>query len=240
MANRLAIHMCCLMLLTACEQRQLPQPAQTPHVSSSALPTPEIKWAVANKRKLADTVRAALVKADPEIAAENAKYEAALKERDSLAGQLDGLKMEARDRCAREKLDGKAKDARPNEGKTSNAQGSSSAPLLEMQGIQRGRSNPEFLDCINKSQEDSRIQDLQAKMKSIYEFAEKRQRNDQLLRQRADIAYTELLDSYGKTHNYQLIVNGGPELVLFNQSKVVLDVTEDIEDFLARNPPTPK
>ena len=135
---------------------------------------------------------------------------------------------------------GKAKETGPNEGKSLNAPGSLTAPPTEMQAFQKTRSNPEFLECINKSQEDSRVQDLKAKIRAVDEFYEKRHRNDQLLRQRADSAYMELLESYGKTHHYQLIINGGPDLVLFNQSKVVLDVTEDIEDFLAKNPPAPK
>lgn len=62
---------------------------------------------------------------------------------------------------------------------------------------------------------------------------EKRQ-NDQMVRERANDTFTKLIDAYGQSHGYQLIVSGGSELVLFNQSKVVLDVTEDVLAFITQ------
>ncbi|MDO9103627.1 MAG: hypothetical protein Q7U57_01565 [Methylovulum sp.] len=242
-----ALVFCLLTLLTACDQQQLPQPTQTANSISSApqtsVPTPEIKWAVANKYKVTEAIKIALTNADPEIESQNAHYNEAVKERKLIDEQIDRLTQQIKDKCGGEKSKDKNK---PHEihlkgGRNLGEQGGFAITISELEDIRRGHNNPDYWDCIDKAKkEDKQMIDLQGKLARLSDlFLEKRQ-NDQMFRERANNTFTQLIDTYGQLHGYQLIISGGSELVLFNQSKVVLDITEDLLAFIAQQPLTPK
>jgi len=238
MTKKFAIIICILMLSTACEQRQAPQPAKTENSTPSepqpSHRTPEIKWALANKFKLAEAVKVALIKADPETETKNAQYNESTKERKLIAEQILQVTQELKEKCASEKPNSNNKKIHLNDDRKADSSEPFTVTISELEDYKRSRTNPAYVECANKVKEDQRIRDLQGKIKMIDLLFQEKNQNDQQLRQRADSTLAQLVESYGKAHNYQLIISGGSEIVLFNQSKVVLDVTADLDGYIAQ------
>jgi hypothetical protein len=113
---------------------------------------------------------------------------------------------------------------------------SSSDGSFEVVSDYRLRENPEYMACINKIAEDPLINDLKKKLEDFHDMDILQRGHETKLRKQADNALVSALESYSKQHGYQLIISDSSQNIIYNQGKVVLDVTDDVLDYISKNP----
>lgn len=215
-----------LTLLTGCdwlEQPQSSKPAEQP-----------IKWAVVEKHKLDEAMGEAVAKANPEIAADKKQYAEAATAAALAMGQIAEITRSLKQKCD-DYVVNNNKNAPPKpEPEFRVRSGGPVPPVSQAEMILRG--DPVYAECLKKIPEDPLLRDLQAKLDS-FNVLEKGQNNRSgKLREQVDKALATILAAYGQQHGYQLIISKNGQELLFNKSNLVLDITPDVLDFIAKHP----
>ncbi|MBT9100111.1 hypothetical protein KFZ76_20620 [Methylovulum psychrotolerans] len=238
MTKRLPASLCLLALLSACDALQAPPPPTPAPAAQAFISAPAIKWAVVDKRKLTEAVSLALSKADPEIEAANSRYQEQTKERKLIVDQISEIGRAMRDKCpdAQGNKGGKNLPSKPADipyQEFGSSRIYSGADLLEWQ---KTHNNPAYLECVKKIKEDPLLIDLQTRLETFGNLEREKSQNERQLRELTESTLTKLVGTYGQHHGYQLIINDRDQSIVHNQSKVVLDITADLLDFISQQP----
>jgi len=216
-----------LILLAGCDPVQPPPPTPAP------VTTAEIKWVVAHNHELTQAITAALTSADPAIELGKKQYEEMSNERRLLSKQIEQLQRDLKRQCY-EMWDNAHKN-----GPAKSGHPSSKPPRLDYSPSDPiDYDDPDYRACLQKIPVDPLLRDLQGKQHAYFEKEGEYSQREQTLRQNAASALAKLLDTYAQAHGYQLIVDYDGRNVLFNRSKIVLDVTADLLDFIGKQPLT--
>ena len=140
---------------------------------------------------------------------------------DLVRKQISGLKQAAISRCLATQP--RESDARPTEN------GSINSLRIPSGGLPAAYAAT--ILCARATEGDQLILDLQGRMASLDSLEEQRRRFDQDSYKKAEQAVQDATEGYAHSKGYQLIVNS-ESAVLFNETKVVLDVTDGVIDYL--------
>ncbi|MBT9100124.1 hypothetical protein KFZ76_20685 [Methylovulum psychrotolerans] len=232
MSQKLAVSFI-LTLLTGCGQLQSPA-SQAPAAARPA--GPEIRWVVADTRKLTEAVEIAIINADPDYQTEKKRYADSKQAQQLLREQIDELEQAGKRKCIDER-------GNPRQNDPNNSSSPLNTPMLRgfsrpsrlSAEIQRP-NKPSYWDCVKTIAEDPLISDLRTQQSRFGNIEQQRRNTERERRQRAETILSKLAADYGQAHGYPLILNNISQYVLFNRNKVVLDVTDDLLDYIAAHP----
>lgn len=179
-----------------------------------------LKWAVINKSKVQATTHETLKKANPYPKEIDQDLEKASRERSLLQQQVYELDRTAQQKCITEA----AKSATDQQPKLTNE--------MTAYGY---RNAPAFRECLLNAQKDQLTADLKVKLKKFDELYTQRREHEEGLRKKAEEAIALAIPKYAEQNGYQLIISNQSNDLVYNHDKLVLDVTDDVIDYILKN-----
>lgn len=214
------------------------------------LTQPPKLWAMVNEARVTTVILDGLKKADPSYEADQQRFSEYNVEQNDLHHELLTLERLGKQKCTDLFLK-----------KTGNTQTflfprltgigakASGTAILEAvdevvraNGIlqQKLQADPDYNDCIGKIRQNPLFQTLQATEAKYGPTDAMRQefgkRQNWMMKQAKNL-FEKAVNRYAEKHGYRFIMNAYPNDILYNQNKVILDVTDDVLDFIKKNPP---
>lgn len=228
MSKKLAIG---LLLMLATDYDVLAQPAKS--------------WVELDKNKVISVIIESLKKADPRYADDKQPSQESTRELNHLKEQLVSFEQAATRKCIDQFVPKgetpiyplptfSLSNLAPN---GTMAKSIRDLILSEKKFQQRLQANPDYNNCISKIRQNPLFNDTKSKPGLIDAFDQTQNHQQFELQKQAENLLNLAITRYAEQHGYQLIIAKSWNSVLYNQRKVTLDVTEDVLDFIKKNPP---
>ncbi|MBX8601084.1 hypothetical protein K5D40_02380 [Pseudomonas cichorii] len=141
-------------------------------------------------------------------------------DRDQLREQINALRQSALSRCVASQAP--AGTPKPPSGST---QGLSSYEQVMAERI--GNASTSAQRCSRIVEADQLISDLRVRLSDMEAIEEKRRQFEITIRKKIEQAADDAIETYARSQKYELVVSSDSNIV-FNEKKVVLDITEAV------------
>lgn len=178
-----------------------------------------LKWAVINRSKVISTINENFKKNNPYPKEIDQDFEQTNSDRYLLVQQVSELERTAKQKCVSDTAN--------------NAANQQSKAMADMSAYGYGNT-PAFRECLLNIQKDPLTANLKEKLKKIENLYAQRREYEKQLRKKTDELIALAIPKYAEQNGYQLIINQSNDLV-YNHDKLVLDVTDDVIDYILKN-----
>lgn len=93
----------------------------------------------------------------------------------------------------------------------------------------------EYQNCLSTLRSDQLISDLNEKLLKIEKIRTTREKHDRLVMEKLNTHIKSVITEYAKENNYDLVLPKNPGEIIYNKSKMTLDITEAILNSMQEN-----
>ena len=192
-----------------------------------------IKWATVDESKIRQTITARFKVENPYPDEINTNYEDGRRESSRISQQISNISSIGSARC-------RALVSEENGNKVQPSPASVQPYASEIAIMRPSHINPQdiyqqqrsikYQECMASLENDQLTIDLKAKISKISEIYEARQLHDRTVMEKLQKYVSEKISTYSAENNFDLVVSKSQGQILYNKSKVALDITDAILD----------
>jgi Skp family chaperone for outer membrane proteins len=94
--------------------------------------------------------------------------------------------------------------------------------------IYKAQQNPQYQNCIRELKNDQLVTNLQEKISQIDAIFSARQKHDRLVQEKVTAKIAVIVSNYAEKNNFDLILLNSSNNIIYNKSKITLDITEAV------------